>query len=651
MGTYYVTTPIYYVNSKPHIGSTYTTVLADTLARYHRLIGDETLFLTGTDEHGVNIMRTAQKLGKDPKEFCDEMSLAFKKVFDLYNISYNRFIRTTDSDHEQVVQYVFKTMWDKGDIYKGEYRGYYCPKCETFYTPDELVDGKRCPIHGIEVDEVAEETYFFKWSEYQDKLLEWYETKKAIVPETRYNEIYTFVKGGIKDVSITRLTVPWGITAPIDSKHTIYVWFDALINYITGAGYLFDMDKFKKFWPNVRHILGKDILRHHAAMWPAMLMSLGIEPPYKLIVHGWWMMGGKKMSKSGGNIADPVELVNELSNVAGISKEHAVDVIRYFIIIDGPQKEDKEFSMELLLKRYNSDLVNDYGNLIYRIVGFAKKKGLTAISPAFEDEYKTKLVDIFNSHFKRYQEAFGNDDPAEALKSVSNFVKSLNKYLDEMKPWSAEELIRDTIIYYIIDGIRIASLMLTPFMPTVSKYVLNLFGVSITDNWLESMAVGKLDYPVNIPINMKPLFPRVDVKKYLSDIEKISVSKDKKGGNDKMDNAKEFTKEIIDYEDFAKLDLRVGKIVEADKHPNADKLLLLKVDLGEEDPRTILAGIAGWYKPEELVGKNIVVVANLKPRKMRGIYSEGMLLAATDSKGKPILISPIEDIDVGSKVK
>ncbi|NOZ92329.1 MAG: methionine--tRNA ligase [Dictyoglomi bacterium] len=648
MGTYYVTTPIYYVNSKPHIGSAYTTILADTLARYHRLIGDDTLFLTGTDEHGVNIMRTAEKLGKHPKEFCDEVSAVFRKVFDTYNISYDRFIRTTDEDHEKVVQHVFKTMYEKGDIYKGEYRGFYCPKCETFYSPDELVDGKYCPIHGIEVEEVAEETYFFKWSKYQDALIKWYEEKKAIVPESRYNEIYTFVKNGLKDVSVTRITVPWGITVPIDPKHTVYVWFDALINYITGAGYPFDMDKFNKYWPHVRHILGKDILRHHAAMWPAMLMSLGIEPPHKLIVHGWWMMGGKKMSKSGGNIADPLELVKEVSQVAGISEPFAVDVIRYFVIIDGPQKDDKEFSMELLFKRYNSDLVNDYGNLIYRIVGFAKKKGISEVSPVFDGEYKDKLVDIFNDYFDRYRKAFDEDDSAEALRQASEFVKALNKYVDETKPWSAEPDVRDTIIYYVLDGIRLASLMLMPFIPTVATHVLELIGASEAGDWLDALQVGKLPRPVSIPVDMKPLFPRVDVNKYLKEIEKAEKKEEKKKEEKKVEENKV---DIIEYDDFAKIDLRVGKIVEADKHPNADKLLLLKVDLGEGQPRTILAGIAAWYKPEELVGKEIIVVANLKPRKMRGIFSEGMLLAATDSSGKPVLLTPSEYVEPGAKVK
>ncbi len=617
MGTYYVTTPIYYVNSKPHIGSAYTTILADTLARYHRLIGDDTMFLTGTDEHGVNIMRTAEKLGKHPKEFCDEVSAIFRKVFDTYNISYDRFIRTTDEDHEKVVQHVFKTMYEKGDIYKGEYRGYYCPKCETFYSPDELVDGKYCPIHGIEVEEVAEETYFFKWSKYEKDLLKWYEENKdAIVPESRYNEIYTFVKNGLKDVSVTRITVPWGITVPIDPKHTVYVWFDALINYITGIGYPFDMERFNKYWPHVRHILGKDILRHHAAMWPAMLMSLGIKPPHKLIVHGWWMMGGKKMSKSGGNIADPLELVKEVSMATGVDEKFAVDIIRYFVIIDGPQREDKEFSMELLFRRYNSDLVNDYGNLIYRIVGFAKKKKIESVEPLSSDTaYRNKLEEIFKDHLRKYRESFDNDDAAGALKTVSEFVRALNKYVDETKPWSAEEGVRETIIYYVLDGIRLASLMLLPFIPTVASYVLELIGAGEVEDWTSSLQVGKLPAPVKVPVDMKPLFPRIDVDKYLKDIEKVEKEQEKK----EEKKVEEKKVDIIEYDDFAKLDLRVGKIVEAGKHPNADKLLLLKVDLGEESPRTILAGVAQWYKPEELVGKEIVVVANLKPRKMRGI--------------------------------
>ncbi len=648
MGVYYITTPIYYVNSKPHIGSTYTTVLADTLARFHRLKGDDTLFLTGTDEHGVNIMRTAKKLGKEPKEFCDEMSAKFRETFDLYNVSYSRFIRTTDEDHEKVVQHVFTEIYNKGDIYKGEYTGYYCPKCETFYSEDELKDGKYCPIHGIEVELVSEETYFFRWSKYQDALLKWYDSEAIIVPETRFKEIKSFVSRGLKDVSVTRITVPWGIPVPFDPKHTVYVWFDALINYITGAGYLFDMDRFNHYWPHVRHVLGKDILRHHAAMWPAMLMSLGEKPPHKEIVHGWWMMGGRKMSKSGGNIADPIELVKEVSEVTGVEKDIAVDIIRYFLIIDGPQKEDKEFSMELLFRRYNSDLVNDYGNLLYRIAGFMKKKGIKELAPKFDGEIKAQLEEAWKKVKKAYFGAMEDDDPAAALSAVSDFVKDLNKLLTEWAPWSSDEDKRDTALYYALDGLRLATMLLAPATPSIAKKVAGILGEDVGFDKLE---IGALRKGVSLPEDLKPLFPRVDIAKYTAEVDKVAQQKEEKKAEKKKEEPKVEKPDVIDYEQFAKVDLRVGKVLKAENHPNADKLLKLTVDLGEGEPRTILAGLKQWYKPEDLEGKLIIVVANLKPRKMRGILSQGMLLAATDSSGRPVILTTLEEVEPGAKVK
>jgi len=419
MGLYYVTTPIYYVNAEPHAGSAYTTVYADALARYHRLIGDRTFFLTGTDEHGQNILKVANEKGINPQEFVDQMAQKFKDAWRFMRISNDDFIRTTEPRHEKVVQRVIEIMYEKGDIYLGTYQGWYCPKCETYYGENELENGN-CPIHKTPVEFVSEESYFFKWSKYQDPLLELYRTNPDfVVPATRLNEIKSFVERGLKDISVSRTSVPWGIPVPFDAKHTVYVWYDALINYISALGYT-DSGEKMEFWPGV-HLIGKDILRHHAALWPAMLMSLELPVPKRVVAHGWWLVSGQKMSKSVGNIFSPQDLVSHIENSVGLAEDIAVDALRYFMLAAGPQRDDADLSLEALWGTYNADLANDYGNLLHRVLGFMKKKGIDT-APRVTGQRYSRVAAVVQEQLQKYHAAYEKEDVQGALSSAPVFT-------------------------------------------------------------------------------------------------------------------------------------------------------------------------------------------------------------------------------------
>ncbi|WP_457638736.1 methionine--tRNA ligase [Persephonella sp.] len=614
---FYVTTPIYYVNDIPHLGHAYTTVAADVLARYNRQKGNKTFFLTGTDEHGLKIQKSAEEKGITPKELADQTHLKFKELWKVLNISYDRFIRTTDPDHIRAVQYIFQKCYENGDIYLAEYESWYCVGCEEFKTETEIKEHDyKCPIHKKPCEKVKEESYFFRLSKYQDRLLELYEKKPDFIqPDYRRNEVVSFVKQGLKDLSVSRPRnrVKWGIPVPFDENHTIYVWFDALTNYISALGYPDTQSElFRTFWPADVHIVGKDILRFHAVYWPAFLMSAGLELPEKVFAHGWWTVEGHKMSKSLGNVVDPFKAV----------EEYGVDELRYFLLREVPFGLDGDFSKKAVVGRINSDLANDLGNLFSRSLSMVNKFSKGVVNPPaqtteLEEEYKklySHTVDSFDKHMR-------NLEFNKALETVWEFIDFLNKYIVKTEPWKLKKEDPDylkTTLYTIMDGLYLIIYLLSPFMPLKMNTALEYLGL---ENIPEKPEPYSFPAEAKIKKKIQPLFPRIELKEEKT----VSYTEEKK------------TEEgVVSIEDFAKLKFRIGQVVEAEKIPKADKLLKLTVDLGDEK-RTIVSGIAQYYTPEELIGKKIVVFTNLKPRKIFGIESKGMVLAAKDENGLRLL--------------
>ncbi|WP_457644348.1 methionine--tRNA ligase [Persephonella sp.] len=619
---FYVTTPIYYVNDLPHLGHAYTTVAADVLARYFRQKGIKTFFLTGTDEHGLKIQKSAEEKGISPKELADITHKKFKELWEVLNISYDRFIRTTDPDHIKAVQYIFQKCYDNGDIYLSEYESWYCVGCEEFKTETEIKDyDYKCPVHLKPCEKVKEESYFFRLSKYQDKLLKLYQEKSDfIMPEYRKNEVVSFVKQGLKDLSVSRKRerVKWGIPVPFDPDHTIYVWFDALTNYLTAVGY---PPSPNEFWPADVHIVGKDILRFHAVYWPAFLMSAGIEVPEMVFAHGWWTVEGHKMSKSLGNVVDPFEA----------SQKYGVDQLRYFLMREVPFGLDGDFSKKAVIGRINSDLANDLGNLFSRSLSMINKFSKGVVPGAgdisqLEEEYKELYrytVDNFDKHISKLE--FN-----KALEIVWEFIDFLNKYIVKTEPWKLKkegDSYLNTALYTVADGLLLITYLLKPFMPGKMETALEYLGV---DNLPSKMEPYSFPEGVKVKKKIKPLFPRVEIEEEEEKLEEV-----KEEG-------------VVTIEDFAKLKFRVGKVLEAEKVPKADKLLKLTVDLGDEK-RTIVSGIAQFYTPEELVGKKIIVFTNLKPRKIFGIESKGMVLAAKDDKTLRLLTVD-GDVETGAYV-
>ncbi len=634
----YITTPIYYVNGEAHIGHAYTTFIADSMARYERLKGNKTFFLTGTDEHGQKIEESAQKRNKPTQEFADEISATFKNLWDQFEISYDKFIRTTDEDHKKGVQKAFEIMYAKGDIYKDFYEGHYCVSCETFFPETQLVDGEFCPDCGRTTNVVKEESYFFRLSNYQDKLLEFYEQNPDfILPRSRMNEVTSFVKGGLRDLSVTRTSFSWGVKMPEsigDDKHVMYVWLDALLNYVTALGYGKD-EANMDFWPATAQIVGKDILRFHAIYWPAFLMSLDLPLPKHLGVHGWWTRDGEKMSKSKGNVVSPKE----------VADAYGVENLRYFMLREVPFGQDGDFSQRAFIDRINSELSNDLGNLLNRIIGMSGKYSEFEIDSVDVEKYHAKELNAVNEVLDSLDGFMQNMQTHRYLEELWKLFSIGNTAITEHEPWvkvkndqKDEALATVALVANILAR---AAVMLHPIMPRTTETVADTLCFSIdTQSYQELIVEKKLLKLFNIK-KIPPLFPKVEeplmpeAPKAMPETEpqKQEKPKNEKKSKEKFESRASFDDNLIEIGQFFETSLKVGTVLEAEEVPKSKKLLKLQVSLGENDTRQIVAGIKEFYSAEELVDTQVCVVANLKPAKLMGIMSEGMLLAAKDEDG------------------
>lgn len=622
--TYYITTPIYYPSDNFHIGHCYTTVIADALARYKRLKGYDVFFLTGSDEHGQKIEERAKKKGCTPKEFVDPIIDNAKDLWKSLDISYNKFIRTTDPEHVECVQKVFKQLYDQGDIYKGTYEGWYCTPCESFWTESQLKDGK-CPDCGREVKLTKENAYFLKLSKYQKQLEEYLEGHKDLMqPVTRYNEMYNnFLKPGLKDLCVSRSSVKWGIPVTFDPEQTVYVWVDALTNYISALGYKTDDESlFEKYWPADLHLVGKEIFRFHTIIWPIMLIALGLPLPKKVYGHGWLTMGGDKISKSKGNFKDPRLFI----------EDYGVDTIRYFLLSEVPFGSDGNFSELLMVERRNSDLCNVLGNLVNRTISMANKYFGGKVSKISNiTELDNEVINYLNSMDKDVDEKLESLNAPAALADIFSRLNRLNKYIDETEPWKLAKLedksrLND-VLYVILDGIRLCAIELEAFIPATSKKIYEQ--INVNDASFENNTIG---YVESYQVTEKPeiLFARIDEKELKEKLEEKEI---------------EHLPEIS-IDDFAKMEMVVGEVLESKKHEKADKLLVSKVDIGGE-VRQIVSGIAEHVDPKEFVGKKVVVLANLKPVKIRGVESQGMIICA-ENEGKIEIVT--SSLPAGSKL-
>ena len=640
---YYITTPIYYPSTKLHIGNTYTTVAADALARFKRLTGHEVMFLTGSDEHGQKIERIANEKGITPKEHVDEIVAGIKDLWKMMNVSYDKFIRTTDDYHVKAVQDIFKKLYDQGDIYKSSYEGLYCTPCESFWTETQLVDGK-CPDCGRPVETAKEEAYFFRMSKYADRLIKYIEENPHFIqPESRKNEMLNnFLKPGLQDLCVSRTSFTWGVPVSFDEKHVVYVCIDALTNYITALGYGQENDElYKKFWPADLHLIGKDILRFHTIYWPIMLMALGLELPKQVFGHGWLLVDGGKMSKSKGNVVDPVVLVNEFG----------VDPVRYYLLKEIPFGSDGLFNNEIFIKKVNSDLANDLGNLLSRTIAMVDKYFDGVIqAPTCKENIDDELINLALDTPKKVEKAMDELRIPEALEEIWTLIGRANKYIDETTPWilAKDEEKRDrlgTVLYNLLESLRFISVLMTPFLTETSEKMNAQLNTELTTwNSLASFDGTKAGGHV---VKGDVIFPRIDVEEKLKQLEALKPAPVKAANEEIVKNP---IKEEITIEDFEKIDLRVVKVLECEPIKKAKKLLKLKVDLGGET-RQVVSGIAMHYKPEDLVGKYVVLVANLKPVKLRGELSQGMILAASTSDDSLLTLVNPGELPTGSQVR